>query len=83
MDIGVNFIKRETFDSSLNFSRDLLLEMGMDVEKVNFIISKFAKHDQMTVTEQHKVRNDEKEFMSIYNQAQAQLADVLNRDAAE
>lgn len=83
MDLGVNFIKRETFDSSLNFSRDLLLEMGMDVEKVNFIISKFAKHDQMTVVEQHKVRNDEKEFMSIYNQAQAQLADVLNRDEKE
>lgn len=83
MDLGVNFIKRETFDSSLNFSRDLLLEMGMDVEKVNFIISKFAKHDQMTVVDQHKVRNDEKEFMSIYNQAQAQLADVLSRDEKE
>jgi Kef-type K+ transport system membrane component KefB/voltage-gated potassium channel Kch len=83
MDMGVHYIKRETFDSSLNFSRDLLLEMGMDLEKVNFIISKFAKHDQMTVTEQHKVRNDEKEFMSIYNQAQAQLADVLSRDERE
>jgi monovalent cation:proton antiporter-2 (CPA2) family protein len=83
MDKGVKFIKRETFDSSLNFSRDLLIEMGMDQAHVDDLIKKFAKHDQETVIEQHKVRNDEKEFMSIYNQAQAQLADVLSRDERE
>jgi monovalent cation:proton antiporter-2 (CPA2) family protein len=83
MDMGVAHIKRETFDSSLNFSRELLIDMGMDQAKVDNLIKKFAQHDHETVIEQHKVRNDEKQFMSIYNQAQAQLADVLSRDDQE
>ncbi|MBY0413110.1 MAG: cation:proton antiporter, partial [Bdellovibrionales bacterium] len=83
MDMGVTNIKRETFDSSLNFSRDLLIDMGMEIGKVDELIRKFAKHDYETIIEQHKVRNDEKQFMSVYNQAQAQLADVLSRDDKE
>jgi monovalent cation:proton antiporter-2 (CPA2) family protein len=80
MDMGVKHIKRETFDSSLNFTRELLIDMGMEVTKVDDLIKKFVQHDHDTVIEQHKVRNDEKMFMSVYHQAQAQLADVLSRD---
>lgn len=83
MDMGVTHIKRETFDSSLNFSRELLIDMGMDQAKVDTLIKKFSKHDHDTVIEQHKVRNDEKMFISLYHQAQAQLADVLSRDDQE
>ena len=80
MDLGVKSIKREMFDSSLNFTRDLLLDMGIEQLKVDDIIAKFAKHDEDFITVQHSVRNDEKMFMSAYNQAQAQLAEVLGQD---
>lgn len=80
MDMGVHRIKRETFDSSLNFARDLLIEMGQNEQRVDQLIKKFAAHDQAMVIEQHKVRNDEKQFLSVYHQAQAQLAEVLSRD---
>ncbi len=80
MDMGVHRIKRETFDSSLNFASDLLIEMGQSEEKVHALIKKFAAHDLAMITEQHKVRNDEKQFLSVYHQAQAQLAEVLSRD---
>ena len=80
MDIGVDRIKREMFDSSLNFTRDLLLDMGMNQVKVDDIIEKFVKHDEDFIAVQHSVRNDEKMFMSVYNQAQAQLAEVLSQD---
>ena len=83
LDLGADRIKRETFDSSLNFSRDLLLDMGMEVEKVNNIIKRFAEHDMAYLIEQHKVRNDEKMFISVYNQAQSQLEEVLKRDTQE
>lgn len=83
MDLGVTHIKREMFDSSLNFTSDLLKDMGMDSEKVDDIIRKFAKHDVDFIAVQHKVRNDEKMFMSAYNQAQAQLAEVLSQDEKE
>lgn len=80
MDMGVKHIKREVFDSSLNFSRDLLIDLGIDQVKVDSIIKRFADHDEKMVIEQHKVRNDEKQFVSLYHQAQAQLAEVLSRD---
>ncbi len=83
MDLGVTHIKREVFDSSLNFASDLLKDMGMDSNKVDDIIKKFAQHDVDFIAVQHKVRNDEKMFMSAYNQAQAQLAEVLSQDEKE
>jgi monovalent cation:proton antiporter-2 (CPA2) family protein len=81
MDQGVTNIKREVFDSSLNFSSDLLKDMGMDHAKVDDIIRKFAKHDVDFMAVQHKVHNDEKMFMSVYNQAQ--LVEVLSQDEKE
>jgi hypothetical protein len=83
MDLGVTHIKREMFDSSLNFTRDLLIDMGMEQVKVDELIRKFSKHDHDFIAVQHKVRNDEKMFMSAYNQAQAQLAEVLSQDEKE
>lgn len=83
MDLGIQHIKREMFDSSLNFTSELLKDMGMDSHKVDEIIRKFAKHDHEFIAVQHKVRNDEKMFMSVYNQAQAQLAEVLSQDEKE
>lgn len=83
MDLGVHHIKREMFDSSLNFTSELLKDMGMDSHKVDEIIRKFSKHDHDFIAVQHKVRNDEKMFMSVYNQAQAQLAEVLSQDEKE
>lgn len=83
MDLGVEKIKRETFDSSLNFTKELFLDMGMNPEKVEDVIKKFYEHDLSYIKEQHKVRNDEKMFISVYHQAQAQLAEVLERDRAD
>lgn len=83
MDLGVTHIKREVFDSSLNFAKDLLIEMGTESIKAESIITKFAEHDLKMVLDQHKVRNDEKQFVSLYHQAQAQLSEVLSRDEQE
>lgn len=83
MDVGVHRIKREMFDSSLNFTRDLFLDMGMEQSRVDDIIRKFSQHDHDFIKVQHKLRNDEKMFMSAYHQAQAQLAEVLSQDEKE
>lgn len=81
MDLGINTIKRETFDSSVYFSGDLLIELGMPQDKVATIIEKFKLHDELMLKEQYKVRKDDKEFVSVSNQAMAQLAQVLNDES--
>ncbi|MEK7358715.1 MAG: cation:proton antiporter, partial [Bdellovibrionota bacterium] len=80
MDLGVKFIKRETFDSSLAFVGDLLVDRGMAAERVAQIVEKFRVHDEIMMHEQFKVRSDDKTFVSVSNQGSAQLAQVLSQD---
>jgi monovalent cation:proton antiporter-2 (CPA2) family protein len=78
LEAGVKHIKRETFDSSVNFVGELLVAMGNSHEKANAIIEKFRIHDQLMLFEQYKVRNDDDMFISKSNQAAAQLTNVLS-----
>lgn len=80
MERGVPHIKRETFDSSVNFIGELLVEMGHSKERASEIIDRFRRHDEIMVKEQFKVRKDDKMFLSVSNQANSQLADVLNSE---
>lgn len=83
MDLGVTHIKRETFDASLNFVGDLLLEMKWEPERVKKVIERFRTHDETMLQEQYKVRSDDKMFVSVSQQAQAQLASVLDQDETQ
>ncbi|MFY7992427.1 MAG: monovalent cation:proton antiporter-2 (CPA2) family protein [Bacteriovoracaceae bacterium] len=80
MEMGVTHIKRETFDSSVSFVKDLLIEMGHTKERAAEVIDRFRRHDEVMVKEQFKVRKDDKMFVSVSKQANAQLADVLNNE---
>lgn len=76
-DIGVDNVKRETFDASVNFVKDLLIEMGNPADKAQMIIERFQMHDEIMLREQYKVRDDDKKFVSVSKQSMAQLAHVL------
>lgn len=77
-DIGVERVKRETFDSSVMFVKELLIEMGTAADKAQNIIEKFATHDEIMLREQYQVRDDDKKFVSVSKQAAAQLSHVLS-----
>lgn len=83
MELGVDFIKRETFDSSVNFVRDLLVEMGKPLAEAQAIVGRFQTHDELMMQEQFKVRTDDKMFMSVALQGQAQLEQVLSTDSQQ
>lgn len=81
IDLGITHIKRETFDSSVNFVGELLVDMGKSQEKVMQLIAKFKDHDEIMLQEQFKVREDDKQYVSISNQSLAQLTQVLNEES--
>ena len=83
MDLGIKRIKRETFESSLFFVEELLIEMGFAPEKARTIIEKFKRHDEIMLIEQYKVRADDKQFVSVSKQSTAQLAQVLSDDTMQ
>lgn len=78
---GVVHIKRETFDSSVNFVGDLLIDMGFEKARAHNIIDHFRRHDIAMMREQVKVRKDEKMYISLSQQGAAQLEDVLKEEA--
>lgn len=82
MDLGIHHFKRETFDSSVHFAGELLLNMGYPSERVSNIIERFKAHDELMLREQYKVREDDKQFVSLSNQSMAQLAQVLNDESS-
>ena len=82
-DLGVEFIKRETFDSSLYFVKDLLVEMGFKTEQAQTMVEKFKEHDEIIMSEQYKVRTDDKMFVSISQQGQSQLEQVLSSETQQ
>jgi monovalent cation:proton antiporter-2 (CPA2) family protein len=81
LDLGVRHVKRETFDSSVNFVGDLLLAMGQSPEMSKAVIERFKKHDQNMLIEQYKVREDDDMFMSKTKQGGVQLSNVLSDES--
>jgi monovalent cation:proton antiporter-2 (CPA2) family protein len=83
IEIGITKIKRETFDSSVNFVAELLIDMGYERDRAQTVVEKFRIHDEHMLLEQVKVRKDEKMFISLSTQGSAQLADVLNEESTK
>lgn len=81
MDEGIEHIKRETFDSSIYFVKELLVEMGFEPKKAKNLIERFKEHDELMMVEQYKVRHDDKSLVSLSKQGNAQLAQVLSNEA--
>ncbi len=83
LDLGIQNVKRDTFDSSADFAREILVELGFPPERAKTIIEKFKAHDEIMLGEQYKVRRDDKMFVSVSRQATEQLAEVLRSDSMQ
>lgn len=80
MDMNIPYIKRELFDSSVSFVKELLIEMGFEKEKASILVERFRRHDELMVKEQYKVRADDNALISVSKQGVIQLTQVLNED---
>lgn len=80
LDLGFDHIKREVFDSSLNFVGEVLVELGYTTKLANKIVERFRVHDEILLREQFKHKDDEKNLISVSQQAVEQLEQVLRDD---
>lgn len=79
-DLGINFIKRETFDAAVELSKEMLVELGYKRDHADRLTDKFRLHDESMLIEQHLIRHDEKQMISVSRQGAEQLTQVLNDD---
>lgn len=80
MDLGITEFWRETFASTMELSKSLLLEMGATLDEVDEIVRRFREHDEKTLIEQHKLHNDEKAIIQYSKQSVQQLLDSVAAD---
>ncbi|MBO9665498.1 MAG: cation:proton antiporter [Bdellovibrio sp.] len=83
MDRGITHVRRETFESSLLLTKELLVELGYPSERARSIIERFHVHDELMLKEQYKLRHDQKLFLDVSRQGMQQLAQVLREDQTQ
>lgn len=83
MELGVQHIKRETFESSVAFVNEFLKVMGMPAELADKATKSFKTHDEILVQEQFKVHHNEAQFIDMVHQGQAQLTQLMEQESKQ
>jgi CPA2 family monovalent cation:H+ antiporter-2/glutathione-regulated potassium-efflux system ancillary protein KefC len=81
MDLGVTTIRRETFGTALTLGQDALQLLGFDPYEAYKIRRLFRKKDKETMPELYRIhRQDEDQYISMYQQHNANLAELMRQD---
>lgn len=81
MDLGVTTIRRETFSTALALGQDALQLLGFDPYEAYKIRRLFRKKDEETMPELYRIhRQDEESYISMYQQHNANLVELMTKD---
>jgi monovalent cation:proton antiporter-2 (CPA2) family protein len=78
--LGVNQVYRETLGSALDLSIDALRELGMDERRARRVAEIFREHDEASVREMAKLRDDDADYVSIARKHIENLERALQSD---
>lgn len=80
LDLGEDRIYRETLDSSLAMSVDIMADLGIPKEKARRIATRYRESDERMVREMAKHRHDRKEYVSRAKEYAQALDELMRRD---
>ncbi|MDH1265236.1 monovalent cation:proton antiporter-2 (CPA2) family protein [Pseudomonas sp. GD03944] len=81
-DLGVIPV-RETFHSSLEMSRQVLMGLGLDDEQATARVRRFQRHDEAVLQAQHAVYDDAAAVIQTAREARAELETLFDSDLIE
>jgi glutathione-regulated potassium-efflux system ancillary protein KefC/glutathione-regulated potassium-efflux system protein KefB len=79
-DVGVRYIIRETYVSSLEMATTVLETLGETAASARAAIRKFRQHDESTLEAQYAVKADETKFVATSREAALQLEKLFEAD---
>ena len=82
-DIGVRYIIRETYVSSLEMAATVLEALGDLPSSAKAAVRKFRQHDEATFDAQYAVKDDETKFIATSREAATQLENLFKADEAK
>ncbi|MGB5245697.1 MAG: monovalent cation:proton antiporter-2 (CPA2) family protein, partial [Woeseia sp.] len=83
MDLGVAGLIRDTFLSSVEMSREVLIALGTDPEKARATVDLFREHDEQSLQQQQAVHRDEAALVQSSKEAAEQLRNLFDLDARD
>lgn len=78
--LGVHHVIRETFFSSLEMTREVLLELGLSYSNAESAINRFREHDENVLREQAEVFDDEPLLLDKARQSAIDLEQLFESD---
>jgi len=82
MDLGVDRLIRETFLSSLDLARDVLVALGHSGREADEAIRRFREHDEDQLQRQHKIYRDEAQLIATAKQGAQELERLFEQDTS-
>jgi voltage-gated potassium channel Kch len=82
MDVGVDKQIRETFLSSIELARDVLMAMGHTEAEANDAVRRFRQHDEDLLARQHKIYHDEAQLIASVRQGAEELERLFEEDTS-
>ena len=82
MDLGVSKLRRETFLSSIELTRDLLAGLGLDETEIDRTVTAFIAHDRRRLYDDYAFISDSEKMQTRARDAAAELETILNADEA-
>ncbi len=80
MDLGVDYMMRETLLSSLELGRDVLIELGVPAWDARDTVDTFQRHDERLLQRQHAIYHDETKLIQTSNEAAQELEELFESD---
>ncbi len=81
MEVGANFIIRDTLLSSISLAGQILEDIGLSAREAESATSFFLKHDNETLEKQYATHLDEDALIQSSRDASEELRDLFNADA--
>ncbi|MCE3254673.1 MAG: potassium transporter [Rickettsiaceae bacterium] len=81
--LGVDYFKRELFDSSLAMAEDIVVWLGKNKDEVNLKAKKFKCHDEQSLKHSFQFFEDEPAVINFAKTRRAELERILQSDNVE
>jgi len=77
---GVDYFRRETFDSSLTMAQEAMVHLGANADDMRIKAARFMEHDEKTLNRSFEFFEREPELISFARQAAGELERILQED---
>jgi Kef-type K+ transport system membrane component KefB len=82
-ELGVRYIIRETYVSSLEMAASVLESLGDTAANAKALVRRFRQHDEATFEAQYAVKDDENKYLATSREAASQLEQLFEADEAK